>query len=170
MGAVTDGEARSLPPGPVPRSPSAAPASSEPPGLPGPFREPLGLCSRTPRGAGLSRTLLPGSFGPLPGPCSPREPLGLSARFSEAAPGLQRVCWEDGRGAGSTRAGVGGAGTVAAVRGRVVPGRGPGHFAFLMREHLVRVWSPRSGEGEEEVESLPRWSEVWRVGWRVWEL
>ena len=24
-----------------------------------------------------------------------------------------------------------------------------------MREHLVRIWGPRSGEGEEEVETLP---------------
>lgn len=101
---------------PAPRSPSASPVT---PSLRGRFRESLGLPDQTPpRSPGLSRPLPPSPPASLRSPSAPAEPLSLPGRSPEATRGSGRLGWEDGRGAGSTRAGPG---RLEALRGRVVP-------------------------------------------------
>lgn len=72
MGAVTDGEAHSPPPRPVPWSPAASPGA---PGLPRRFRDPLGLRDLTPGSRRLPQPL-------PPSPSSPSEALGLPGPHS----------------------------------------------------------------------------------------
>ena len=154
MGAVTDGEARSLPLRPAPRgraaSPAPAAASPETPGLPRRFREPLGLPDRGPRRPGLSRPLPPSPWA------SPRSPPRPPRSPANSAPALPRP-----------------RGAWGGCAGRIVEGPGAHVGARGGRQLCAGGWYPEGvqavggcGEGALGGGDGARGAAKGRKGWR----
>lgn len=91
------------------------------------------------------------------GPLKTHSVFGGRAGPAEGVLGGWSGGWEHTWGPGNGGSGAWAGGT----------GKGSRPSADVVREHLVRIWGPRSGEGEERWRPCRRGSGGPVVGWRV---